>query len=68
MGCQGHSAPADWWSVGVLLYEFLTGLTPFEADTDNPMVRLPAADLAPLPVLRFVGVSACADRTRTPRS
>ena len=26
--------------MGVLLYEFLTGLTPFEADTDNPMVRM----------------------------
>jgi serine/threonine protein kinase len=23
----------DWWSVGVVLYEFVTGLPPFSADT-----------------------------------
>ena len=34
---KGHSAPADWWSLGVFIYELLTGLTPFEADSDNPM-------------------------------
>lgn len=29
----GHSYPVDWWAVGVLLYEFLVGLPPFNADT-----------------------------------
>lgn len=26
---QGHGAPVDWWSVGILLYELTYGFTPF---------------------------------------
>ncbi|GAM19583.1 hypothetical protein SAMD00019534_027580 [Acytostelium subglobosum LB1] len=29
----GHGKEVDWFSVGVMLYEFLTGLPPFSADT-----------------------------------
>ncbi|XP_024517080.1 probable serine/threonine protein kinase IREH1 isoform X1 [Selaginella moellendorffii] len=27
-----HGYPADWWSVGVILFEFLTGIPPFNAE------------------------------------
>ncbi|XP_056848104.1 probable serine/threonine protein kinase IRE3 isoform X2 [Raphanus sativus] len=28
----GHGATADWWSVGIILFEFIVGIPPFNAD------------------------------------
>jgi cGMP-dependent protein kinase len=28
----GHTSALDWWCLGVLLYEFMTAVTPFQAD------------------------------------
>ena len=30
---QGHGKAVDWWSLGVILYEFLLGFPPFNAST-----------------------------------
>lgn len=42
---QGHSAPVDWWSVGILLYELLYGFTPFRGarrdETFEKVLRQP---------------------------
>ena len=27
--CRGHAFPADWWTLGVLIYELLWGYSPF---------------------------------------
>jgi serine/threonine protein kinase len=31
----GHGKPVDWWALGILIYEMITGIDPFSAD--DPM-------------------------------
>jgi serine/threonine protein kinase len=32
---KGHSKPVDWWTLGVILYEMVVGIDPF--NDDDPM-------------------------------
>ncbi|KAJ8270114.1 hypothetical protein GJAV_G00110500 [Gymnothorax javanicus] len=34
---QGYSKPVDWWSMGIILYEFLVGCVPFFGDTPEEL-------------------------------
>jgi serum/glucocorticoid-regulated kinase 2 len=36
---QGYTKAVDWWTLGVLLYEMLTGLPPFYDENTNEMYR-----------------------------
>lgn len=36
---QGYTKSVDWWTLGVLLYEMLTGLPPFYSEDVNEMYR-----------------------------
>lgn len=32
---KGHGCEVDWWALGVCLYEFMTGIPPFNDETPN---------------------------------
>ena len=45
INASGHSAPVDWWSFGILIYELIYGITPFRGarrdETFENIVRTP---------------------------
>ena len=34
---QGYGKPVDWWSMGIILYEFLVGMPPFTGETPDDL-------------------------------
>ncbi|KAF7838668.1 protein kinase PINOID 2 [Senna tora] len=36
---EGHGGEVDWWTLGVLLYELLYGITPFKGETNERTLR-----------------------------
>ncbi|ORX33926.1 kinase-like domain-containing protein [Kockovaella imperatae] len=53
---HGYSKSVDWWTLGVLLYEMLTGLPPFYDENTNDMYRKILSD--PLRFPEEVGTEA----------
>lgn len=54
---QEHSFGVDWWALGIILFEFLTGLPPFTGDSPEMVRILPALAVALLPHPRTLAFS-----------
>jgi len=39
IGDDGYTNVVDWWTLGILLYEMLTGIPPFYSEDLNEMYR-----------------------------
>lgn len=39
LASKGHDKGADWWTVGVILFEFLEGIDPFTADSPSEIYK-----------------------------
>ncbi|KAI8868283.1 Pkinase-domain-containing protein, partial [Ramicandelaber brevisporus] len=52
----GHSFPADWWALGVLIYELLVGTAPFEGESNMATYALIIENKLNFPA--FIGEAA----------
>lgn len=55
---HGYTKSVDWWTLGVLLYEMLTGLPPFYDENTNEMYRKILQDPLHFPGLDVVPAAA----------
>eukprot|EP00928_Gymnodinium_smaydae_P096053 TRINITY_DN8397_c0_g1_i2.p1 TRINITY_DN8397_c0_g1~~TRINITY_DN8397_c0_g1_i2.p1 ORF type:complete len:874 (-),score=186.07 TRINITY_DN8397_c0_g1_i2:65-2686(-) len=51
---KGYTCCVDWWSLGVMMYEFIVGPLPFGADTDDQMALFREILEAPLRIPDYV--------------
>ncbi|XP_073500344.1 microtubule-associated serine/threonine-protein kinase 3-like [Phyllobates terribilis] len=42
---KGYGRPVDWWSMGIILHEFLVGCVPFDGDSLNNLYKNVVTDI-----------------------
>jgi cGMP-dependent protein kinase len=54
---NGHTSALDWWTLGILIYEFMTGQTPFSSDDLSLMFSKMSRGIEKSPAFRDGGQS-----------